>query len=106
MLAEPAFSMQPLTRHLGFTLILLLVFLIAALAAQSWLQRESRRLQVETVAARRAQFAKALENIHQPPEALVVHVPTSSNRPGVPGPPGLELVAEFHCGKNHMTTAP
>ena len=69
MLAEPAFSMQPLTRHLGFTLILLLVFLIAALAAQSWLQRESRRLQVETVAARRAQFAKALENIHQPPEA-------------------------------------
>ncbi len=68
MLAEPALPMQPLTRHLGFTLILLLVFLTAALAAQAWLQRESRRLQVEAVAARRAQFAKALENIHQPPE--------------------------------------
>ena len=68
MLAEPALPMQPLTRHLGFTLILLLVFLTVALAAQAWLQRESRRLQVEAVAARRAQFAKALENIHQPPE--------------------------------------
>jgi signal transduction histidine kinase len=60
--------MQPLTRHLGFTLILLLVFLTAALAAQAWLQRESRRLQADVVAAKRAQFAKALESIHQPPE--------------------------------------
>jgi len=60
--------MQPLTRHLGFTLILLLVFLTAALAAQAWLQREARRLQADVVTAKRAQFAKALERIHQPPE--------------------------------------
>lgn len=60
--------MQPFTRQFSITLILLLVFLTAALTAQAWLQRETRRLQADTVAAKRAQFLQALEIAHRPPE--------------------------------------
>jgi signal transduction histidine kinase len=60
--------MHPFTRQFGITLILLLVFLTAALTAQAWLQRETRRLQADTVAAKRAQFLQALEIPQRPPE--------------------------------------
>ena len=59
--------MQPLTRQFSITLILLLVFLTAAVTAQAWLQRETRRLQADTVAAKRTQFLQALEVAHRPP---------------------------------------
>ncbi|MFA5058479.1 MAG: ATP-binding protein [Opitutaceae bacterium] len=60
--------MQPLTRPFVIALLLLLMFLTAALTAQAWLQRENRRLQADAVAARRAQFAQALEIIRRPVE--------------------------------------
>ena len=37
------------------------LFLTAALTAQIWLERETRRLQTDAIAAKRAQFLKALE---------------------------------------------
>ena len=61
--------MQPLTRQFSIALILLLVFLTAALTAQAWLQRETRRLQADTVAAKRAQFLQALELARRPAAA-------------------------------------
>ncbi|MDD2764100.1 MAG: sensor histidine kinase [Opitutaceae bacterium] len=60
--------MQPFTRPLVIALVLLLVFLAAALTAQAWLQRENRRLQTDAVAARRAQFVQALEITRRPAE--------------------------------------
>lgn len=60
--------MQPFTRQFIITLILLLVFLTAALTAQAWLQRETRRLQADAVAAKHAQFLQALEIARRPPE--------------------------------------
>jgi signal transduction histidine kinase len=60
--------MLPLTRHLSLALVLLLVFLAAALTAQAWLQREARRVQAAALVARRAEFLKALEIIRRPPE--------------------------------------
>jgi signal transduction histidine kinase len=60
--------MNSLIRQFSITLILLLVFLTAALTAQAWLQRETRRLQADTVAAKRAQFLQALEIARRPPE--------------------------------------
>jgi signal transduction histidine kinase len=59
--------MQPVTRHLSLALALLLVFLTAALTAQIWLERETRRLQTDAIAAKRAQFLKALEVMAPPP---------------------------------------
>ncbi len=53
--------MQPLTRQLSAALVLLLVFLAAALTAQAWLQRETRRAHAETLAAKRMQLQQALE---------------------------------------------
>jgi len=52
--------MNSLSRMLGLSLVLLVVFLAAALAAQWWLNRETRRMQTEAVAAKRAQFAAIL----------------------------------------------
>jgi signal transduction histidine kinase len=60
--------MQPLTRQFVIAFILLFVFLTAALTAQTWLQRETRRLQADVVTSRRAQFLKALEITHRPLE--------------------------------------
>ena len=59
--------MPPATRHLTFAIFLLLVFLAAALAAQFWLERETRHLQAEAVAAKRAQFLAALEVMPRAP---------------------------------------
>jgi len=52
--------MQPFTRQFITTLVLLLVFLAAALTAQVWLQRETQRIQAEVVAAKRALGTLAL----------------------------------------------
>ncbi len=61
--------MQPFTRNLGLALIPLLTFLAVAIAGQAWLQKETRRFQADTVAARRAQFAQALAITHRAPDA-------------------------------------
>jgi signal transduction histidine kinase len=53
--------MQSLTRQLSLAFVLLLVFLTAALTAQTWLARETRRLHGDAIAAKRAQFLTALE---------------------------------------------
>jgi len=59
--------MQPLTRQFVTSLIVLVVFVAAALTGQAWLQRETRRLRAATVTARRAQFLQALEITGRPP---------------------------------------
>jgi len=64
---RPLPRMPPATRHLSLALVLLLVFIAAALAAQFWLERETRHLQTEGIAAKRAQFLKALEVLPRPP---------------------------------------
>ena len=103
--------MQPLTRQFSFTLILLLVFLTAALTAQAWLQRETRRLQADTVTAKRAQFLQALEIAHRPPatwddafqrqlgatlDATVVLVrPAPAAQPAAPAPGLLSFTYQF-----------
>ncbi|HTX65923.1 MAG TPA: ATP-binding protein [Opitutaceae bacterium] len=61
--------MPPATRHLSLALVLLLVFIAAALAAQFWLERETHRLQAEGIAARRAQLLTALEVLPRAPAA-------------------------------------
>jgi len=66
--ARPRIRMHPFTRQFSITLILLLVFLTAALTAQAWLQRETRHLQADAVAAKRAQFLQVLEIAPRPPE--------------------------------------
>jgi signal transduction histidine kinase len=52
--------MQPLTRQIAAALILLVVFLAAAVLGEAWLQRETRRLRTATVSARRAQLVQAI----------------------------------------------
>ena len=60
--------MPPFARYLGLALVPLLTFLAVAMAGQAWLQRETRRLKADAIAARRAQLAQALEIIHRAPE--------------------------------------
>ncbi len=60
--------MQPLTRYLALALIPLLAFLAVAIAGQAWLERETRRVQADAIAARRAQFVGALAITHRAPE--------------------------------------
>ncbi|HEX2855084.1 MAG TPA: sensor histidine kinase [Opitutaceae bacterium] len=52
--------MNSLTRFVGYSVLLLLVFLMAALGAQGWLRRQALLLRTEAVEARQAQFASAL----------------------------------------------
>jgi signal transduction histidine kinase len=59
--------MQPLTRQLSLAFVLLLVFLTAALTAQTWLAREARRLHGDAITAKRTQFLTALELLPRPP---------------------------------------
>lgn len=61
--------MPSANRHLTLAIFLLLVFLAAALAAQFWLERETRHLQAEAVAAKHAQFLGALEVMPRAPAA-------------------------------------
>ncbi|MBS0663537.1 MAG: sensor histidine kinase [Verrucomicrobia bacterium] len=48
--------MNLLTRLIGYSVLLLFLFLAAALGAQAWLHQQTRRLQAEGVEAKRAQF--------------------------------------------------
>jgi signal transduction histidine kinase len=52
--------MNSLTRFVGYSVLLLLVFLMAALGAQGWLRRQAQLLRTEAIDARQAQFAAAL----------------------------------------------
>jgi signal transduction histidine kinase len=61
--------MPSTTRHLSLALVLLLVFLAAALTAQRWLQHETRRLQAEAVNAKRAEAVAVLALAPQEPAA-------------------------------------
>ncbi len=52
--------MNSLLRLLGYTALLLVVFLATALAAQSWLQRQTDRLRSEAIETKRTQFQKTV----------------------------------------------
>jgi len=52
--------MNSLLRLLGYTALLLVVFLATALAAQGWLQRQTDRLRVEAIETKRIQFQKTV----------------------------------------------
>ena len=58
--------MNSLLRLLGYTALLLVVFLATALAAQGWLQRQTDRLRVEAVEAKRTQFQKTVALLAPP----------------------------------------
>uniref|UniRef100_UPI0040495639 hypothetical protein n=2 Tax=Cephaloticoccus sp. TaxID=1985742 RepID=UPI0040495639 len=53
--------MPNLVRIITLSLVLLLLFLAAALGAQSWLQQQHARLQTQAIAAKQRQLAAALE---------------------------------------------
>lgn len=53
--------MNSLTRLVGYSVLLLLVFLGATLAAQAWLHRQTRELRTEAIEAKRVQFAATAE---------------------------------------------
>lgn len=52
--------MNSLARLIGYSALLLVVFLATALAAQSWLQRQTDRLRAEAIAAKHQQFLKTV----------------------------------------------
>lgn len=52
--------MNSLSRLVGFSVLLLLVFVVAALTAQGWLHRQTQAVRTEVLENRRAQFAAAL----------------------------------------------
>ena len=58
--------MNSLTRLIGYSLLLLLVFLAATLAAQSWLRQQTMRLRAEAIESRRAQFDAVLTVMNRP----------------------------------------
>ncbi|HWA09285.1 MAG TPA: sensor histidine kinase [Opitutaceae bacterium] len=58
--------MNSLTRLVGYSAVLLLVFLGAALTAQSWLHRQTQELRAEAIEARRAQFLAAAPVVAPP----------------------------------------
>lgn len=51
--------MNSLTRLIGYSVLLLFVFLAAALGAQSWLRQQTQRLRAEAIEDRRTQFIAA-----------------------------------------------
>ena len=53
--------MHSLTRLIGYSLLLLLVFLAATLGAQSWLRQQTQRLRAEAIESKRAQFDAVLQ---------------------------------------------
>ena len=59
--------MNSFTRLVGYSVLLLLVFLGAALAAQGWVHRETQRLRSDAVEAKRAQLRAVLETFPRPP---------------------------------------
>ena len=60
--------MNSLTRLVGFSVLLLLIFVVAALAAQGWLRRQTQLLRTEVLETRKAQFIAALELVPRPIE--------------------------------------
>jgi signal transduction histidine kinase len=60
--------MHSLSRLLGYSLLLLLLFLAAALGAQSWLHQQTQRLRTEAVEMRRTQFEAVLGALPRPAE--------------------------------------
>lgn len=60
--------MHSLTRLIGYSLLLLLVFLAAAVGAQSWLRQQTARLRAEAIEARRLQFDAVLTVLNRPVE--------------------------------------
>ena len=58
--------MNSLTRLIGYSLLLLLVFLGATLGAQSWLRQQTQRLRAEAIEARRMQFDAVLQILNRP----------------------------------------
>jgi signal transduction histidine kinase len=61
--------MHSLIRLIGYSLLLLLVFLAATLGAQSWLRRQTLLLRAEAIEGRRQQFAAALLALPRPAES-------------------------------------
>ena len=59
--------MPPFARNLSLALILLLAFLAATVTGLAWLQKETRRLQTDAVAAKQAQLVKAIEMTRRAP---------------------------------------
>ncbi|MEO7414440.1 MAG: sensor histidine kinase [Opitutaceae bacterium] len=60
--------MNSLTRLVGFSVVLLLVFVVAALAAQGWLHRQTNLLRGEVIETRKAQLVAALQLMPRPVE--------------------------------------
>jgi len=58
--------MNSLTRLIGYSLLLLLIFLAATLGAQSWLRQQTQRLRSEAIEARRTQFDAVLQVLNRP----------------------------------------
>jgi signal transduction histidine kinase len=59
--------MNSFTRLVGYSVLLLLVFLGAAVAAQGWLHRETQRLHAGAIEAKRAQLRAVIETWPRPP---------------------------------------
>jgi signal transduction histidine kinase len=60
--------MHSLTRLIGYSLLLLLVFLAATLGAQSWLRQQTQRLRAEAIESKRVQFDAVLQILPRPAE--------------------------------------
>jgi len=60
--------MPTFARNLSLAILLLLAFLTAAVGGLAWLQKETLRLQADAVAAKRAQFVKAIEMLQRDPQ--------------------------------------
>lgn len=66
--ARASGRMNSLTRLIGYSLLLLLLFLGATLGAQSWLRQQTQRLRAEAIESRRAQFDAVLAVLNRPVE--------------------------------------
>src|ERR1019366_7577116 len=62
----PRPRMHSLTRLIGYSLLLLLVFLAATVGAQGWLRQQTQRLRAEAIEAKRAQFEAVLQVLARP----------------------------------------
>ena len=58
--------MNFLTRLIGYSVLLLLAFLAAALGAQGWLRQQTQRLRTEALEAKRAQFIAVVRAVAPP----------------------------------------
>ncbi|MSU70386.1 MAG: hypothetical protein EXS39_06375 [Opitutaceae bacterium] len=58
--------MNFLTRLAGYSVLLLLIFLAAAVAAQNWLHKQTLQIRAEAITAKRAQLAAVLPAVAPP----------------------------------------